>query len=379
MKKLLPLLLALALLAPIGCKTKKNTTQKRVEKPIPVKVSEVREKDLWLSVSSVGTVKPNMMVMVKSKIPGKITKIHVDEGSRVREGDVLVELDPVDYALAVKNARAALKAAQFALEEAKVSLSETEADWKRYKRLYEKKVIAKQKWDHMNAGYRKAKILKDLAEARVSRAKVALDIALTNLRNTKLTAPFDAIVTQRLVDPGDRVYTMPPTVLLVLMDLSRVKVVTDVAEKELGNISLQATATLRFDAFPKETFRGKVSKIYPHVDPVTRNSTVEIDLENPRLRLRAGMFAHVVIHLKKIRGVVIPRSALLKIPGTGVFYTFKVEGNTVKKINLETGILRGNFVQVLKGLQEGDKVVAVGNTRLKTGKPIKIVGEAPEK
>ena len=96
----------------------------------------------------------------------------------------------VDYGLAVKNARASLKAAQFAFDEAKVNLEETEGDWKRFKRLYEKKVIAKQKWDHMNAGYHKAKIFKDLTAARVSRAKVALDIALDEPKEHQTYRPF---------------------------------------------------------------------------------------------------------------------------------------------------------------------------------------------
>jgi len=283
-KRFLTILLVLTFIAGAGCKAKQEKqSEKKAEKPIPVRTTDVRARDLWVTVSSVGTVKPNLMVVIKPKIPGKIVKIHVDEGDRIHKGDVLIELDPEDYELAVKNARAALKAAQFANEEAKVNLKETEEDWKRYKRLYEKKVIAKQKWDHMNAGYHKARILKDLTAAKVSRAKVALEMALTNLKNTKLIAPFDGIVAKRLVDPGDRVYTMPPTALLVVM-------------------------------------------------------------------------------------------AMLKIPGTGVFYAFKVEGKTVKKVNLETGITEGNLVQIVKGLQQGDKVVTVGNTRLRTGTKIEIVG-----
>ncbi len=376
MKRFLVPFIALTLIAPWGCKSKgKKEAQKKVEKPIPVEVTAVRSKKLWVTVSAVGTVKPNLMVTMKSKIPGKIIRIHVTEGSRVRKGDILVELDPVDYELAVQNARAALKAAQYAFEETKVNLKEIEGDWTRYKRLYEKKVIAKQKWDHVNAGYHKAKIMKDLAEARLSRAKVALDMALTNLKHTKLTAPFDGIVAKRLVDPGDRVYTMPPTVLLVVMDISKVKVVTDIPEKELTDLHLHAPARLAFDAFPGKVFTGEVTKIYPDVDPVTRNFTVEIRLGNPGWKLHAGMFAHVRIKVKEIQGLVIPRSAMLKIPGTGVFYAFKVDGNTVQKVNLETGITEENLVQVLKGLKEGEKVVTVGNTRLRTGKKIEIIKE----
>ncbi len=376
MKRVLVPFLVFSLLIPMGCKTKKKSQAgEKVEKPVPVKIATVRSKELWVTTESVGTVKPNMMVMLKSKIPGKITRIHVREGTMVRRGQVLVELDPVDYELAVKNARAALKASRFALQEAKINLEEIAADWRRYKRLYEKKVIAKQKWDHMNAGYRKAKILKDLAAARVARAEVALDVALTNLKNTKLVAPFDGVVAKRLVDPGDRVYTMPPTVLMVLMDISRIKVVTDISEKELSHVHSGASATVRFDAYPRALFAGKITRIYPDVDPVTRNFTVEIGLDNRDGKLRAGMFAHVGIRLRKVEGTVIPRSAMLKIPGTGVFYAFKVEDGTVRKINLEVGITAGSSVQVLKGLKAGDRVVTVGNTRLKTGTKIEIIGE----
>jgi len=370
------LLLLLVLVIPTGCHTKEGKEKKkRVEKPVPVKVAPIRLKSLWVTVSSVGTAKPNLVVLIKSKIPGKITRIHVDEGSHVRKGDLLAELDPVNYTLAVKNAKASLKAAKLTLKEACVTLKETQKDWQRYKRLYKKKVISKQKWDHMDAAIRKARIMRDLASARVSGAKVVLDIALTNLKDTKILSPFNGIITKRLVDPGDRVYTMPPTVLMVVMDISRVKITSDVPERMMPLLHLSAPAYLKFDAFPRKIFKGNITRIYPDVDPITRNFTVEMGLENPKLQIKAGMFAHVQIRIKKIQALVIPRSALLKIPGTGVYYAFRVKGDTVEKVNVETGIHQGELVQVLKGLKDGDRVVSVGNARLRTGRKIMIIKE----
>ncbi|NIA10420.1 MAG: efflux RND transporter periplasmic adaptor subunit, partial [Nitrospiraceae bacterium] len=289
------------------------------------------------------------------------------------KGAILVELDPTDYNLAVKNARAALKSAFLTLKEVEVTLKNTRQDWKRYQRLYEKKVISRQKWNHIDTGYRKTRIMRDIASSRVSRAEIALEVALTNLKDTQLRAPFDGIITKRFVDPGNRVYTMPPTVLMTLMDISHVKIVSDVPEKEMPRLHVAAPAFLKFDAFPGKTFQEKITRIYPDVDPVTRNFTVEINLDNPGGKIKAGMFAHVKIRVRKIRALVIPRSALLKIPGTGIYYTFRVTGDTVEKVNLETGVFQDNLVQVLKGLKQGDRVVAVGNTRLKTGRKITII------
>lgn len=374
MKKLSLWLLIIVFFISTGCRNKEKAAEKKTgEKPVPVRVTTLHSRDFWVTISLVGTAKPNQVVFVKSKIPGKITRIYVDEGSRIRQGDLLAELDPVDYRLAVENARAALKAAELTFREAEITLESIQKDWKRYKKLYEKKVISKQKWDHMDAARRKARIMRDLAEARVSRANVALEIALTNLKDTKIRAPFNGIITRRLVDPGDRVYTMPPTVLMVVMDISRVKIISDVPEKEMPLIRHSTPVSLNFDAFPAETFKGKITQIYPRVDPVTRNFTIEIALENPGQRIKAGMFAHVKIMARKIRGLLIPRSALLKIPGTGIFYTFRVTGDTVEKVNLITGIMEDRFVQVLKGLKDGDRVVTVGNARLKTGRKIKII------
>jgi RND family efflux transporter MFP subunit len=377
LKKLSLLLLVLVFSIPLGCQTKQEKNKKATaEKAVPVKIATIQRKEIRITVSSVGTVKPAQVVAVKSKIPGRIVRIHVDEGSKVKKGDLLAELDPTDYQLAVRNAEAALKATTFILKEAEITLKDTKKDWERYERLYKKKVISKQKWDHLDAGYRKARIMRDLAQARVSRAKIALDIALTKLKDTKIHAPFQGIITKRLVDPGNRIYTMPPTVLMILMDISRVKIVSDIPEGEMTRLHASAPVSLKLDAFPHKTFKKKVTRIFPDVDPVTRTFTVEIILNNPLGKIKSGMFAHMKIQVKKIVALVIPRSALLKIPGTGIYYTFRVRNDdTVEKVNLETGIIQDNLVQVLKGLKEGNRVVVVGNTQLRTGKKITITKE----
>ncbi len=374
MKKIALCLLIPALFLTWGCRNKKKETgKKQAEKPVPVKVTTIRTRSFWVTISSVGTVKPNQVVFIKPKIPGKIIRVLVDEGSRIHKGELLVELNPKDYKLAVANARDALRAAELSHKEASVTLQDVLKDWRRYKRLYEKKVISKQKWDHMDTAKRKAEIFQELTRARVSRAKVALEIAKTNLQNTRILAPFDGIVTRRLVDPGDRVYTMPPTVMMVVMDISRVKVISDIPEREMSRIHPGTPTRIRFDALSGKVFQGKVTRVYPRVDPVTRNFTIETDLANPDLAIKAGMFAHVRVRVRKIRGLVVPRSALLKIPGTGVYYAFRVTGNTVEKVNLKTGIMEDTFVQVLKGLKEGDHVVTVGNASLRTGTKITII------
>ena len=375
MKKFPLLLLILVFVVTAGCHSKpdSNNQKKQAEKPIPVRLATIEFRDLWRTVSAVGTAKPLQLVRIKSKIPGKITRIRVNEGSKVKKGAILAELDPTDYNLAVKNARAGLKSASLALKEVEVTLKNTRQDWKRYQRLYEKKVISRQKWNHIDTGYRKTRIMRDIASSRVSRAEIALEVALTNLKDTQLRAPFEGIITRRFVDPGNRVYTMPPTVLMTLMDISHVKIVSDVPEKEMPRLHVAAPVLLKFDAFPGKIFQEKITRIYPGVDPVTRNFTIEINLDNPGGKIKAGMFAHVKIKVRKIRALVIPRSALLKIPGTGIYYTFRVTGDTVEKVNLETGVFQDNLVQVLKGLKQGDRVVAVGNTRLKTGRKITII------
>ncbi len=374
MKKLTVCLLIPALLMTAGCrKKKKQVAQKAPEKPVPVQVATIRNRAFWLTISSIGTAKPDQIVYLKSKIPGKIIRVTVNEGDRIHRGERLLELDPTDYRLAVANAREALKAARLAHEEAVVSLKNIMKDWTRYHRLYEKRVISKQKWDHMDAAKRKAQIFQEITRARVSRAKVALEIAQTNLRHTRIVAPFDGVVTRRLVDPGDRVYTMPPTVLMVVMDISRIKVVSDLPEKEMPLIHPGTPVFISFDALPGKVFEGRITRIYPRVDPVTRNFSIEMDLKNPDRAMKAGMFAHVRVRVKKVQGLVIPRSALLKIPGTGTYYAFKVTGDTVKKVNLKTGIVQDTFVQVLGGLREGDRVVTVGNAALRTGRKIRIV------
>ena len=374
MKKLTLYLLIPILISTTGCRKKEGeTNKKKTEKPVPVKVTTIHRHVLWVTIHAIGTAKPNQIVYVKSKVPGKIILIPVREGDRIRKGELLAELDPIDYRLAVASAKDALKTAKLTYKEAKINLQDVLKDWKRYKRLYKKGVISKQKWDHIDTTKRKAEIFQNLARARVSQAKVALEIAMTNLRSTRIYAPLDGIVTLRLVDPGNRVYTMPPTILMVVMDISRIKVLSDLPEKEMALIRSSAPVSIRFDALPGKIFEGKITRVYPQVDPITRNFTIEVDLKNPNQTIKAGMFAHVRVRVKRVQTLVIPRSALLKIPGTGTFYTFRVIGNKVEKVNVKTGITQNTLVQVLKGLKEGDQVVTVGNAGLRTGRRIFIV------
>jgi multidrug efflux pump subunit AcrA (membrane-fusion protein) len=412
MKKLFPFFCMFIILY-TGCSSSKDREPKNKgnEEAVAVQVSRMKKEPMRVEILAVGTVLPHQEVIITPKLAGKIEKISVEEGSLVKAGDILFKLDQSDFLLAVKQAEANLRTAEANLanllagarvekiEQAKAALHQTQAnlihvekEYQRMKQLATIGAVAERQLDATIAQYESAiaqvkqaqeqlDMLKkgpteeevEIARAQVSQAEAGLAVAKKNLKDTLTEAPFPGLITARYVDEGVQIYTAPKTDILKLTDVGRVKVRVPISERDLSKVKIGTPAECKMDALQGEVFQGRITRIIPEINPISRNFDVEVEIPNPHLRLKSGMFANICLCVGQKVTACIPRDILITDLVTGVSYAFVVEGDQAVRRRLRLGERSGFLIEVLEGLEEGESLVIKGQNRLQPGSKVRIV------
>lgn len=267
--------------------------------------------------------------------PNRIKSINVEVGDRVRKGQVLVELDKSN------------------IDQLRINLEQIEREYNRAVQLLQ-----------IGAGTQQAV---DQLKAQLDAAKSQYD---NLLENTVLRSPITGVVTARNYDPGDMTGSLP--VLTVGQLAPVVKVMINVSENDLATLRQGQPVDVTFDAYPGETFSGKVQRIYPTVDTATRTFEVEVRIANATEKLKPGMFARVSIDLGTQQNVVVPDRAVVKQTGSGNKYVYVLKGNTVSYNRVDLGQRLDNAYELLSGIEDGDTVVITGQTRLADGVKVEV-------
>ena len=330
----------------------KNTNQK-------FRAVKVDRGDISSVVTATGTINPVTTVLVGSQVSGTIKALHADFNSRVREGEVIAQIDPAIFEAQVEqgranvlnaqanllNAQANLKNTQANLNKAEIGVVDANRTLERNKELVERKVIAQATLDTAQTNYDTAIAQREVAraqlesarsqvesnKAQVEQAKASLKVAETNLRYTTIRSPVNGIVISRNVDVGQTVAAslQAPTLFTIAKDLTQMQVDTNVSEADIGRIEKGMEATFTVDAYPDRTFRGKVFEI--RNAPITVQNVVTYDVviqvDNTDLKLKPGMTANVSVMIEHREGVLkIPNAALRFRPESA-----KAEGPVEKK------------------------------------------------
>jgi len=207
------------------------------------------------------------------------------------------------------------------------------------------------------------------ARDAVRQARAALAIARENLKNMSVTSPISGWVSRRLTEPGQ--IAGPGTPLLEVVDLRTVYFEANISEMEIGRIKVGQPVQVRVDAYPKETFRGTVFRIYPAASTSGRNFGVRITIPNPGLRLRPGMFARGKVEVLRKRGaLIVPAEAVLVRDGDQVVFT--AQGRTAKMVQVTTGAVTDESIEILEPakIKEGDQVITTGQHEVQDGSKI---------
>lgn len=329
----------------------KKTGTVQVKKAVPVEVMEARYEDLPSIVESVGRLYPNRQVTVSAQLPGVVKRYYADIGDAVKKGKVLIEIDPSDYQLGYDEAKAGLTAAEAGL------FAATKA-FERAKKLLPRQVISPGDFERAEAEFKGA-------EASEQRAKVGLKAARERLKKTRITAPFSSLVAALMVEEGQMVGGGVP--VMILVDLSQVRVLIHLAERQYVKLDQDDPVEVKVDAFPDKVYKGKVDRIGITADAATNTFPVEILISNPELALKPGLSARVSVTLEVLSGVIlIPQSTVLhREKGTTVFIL--QDDKTVSERIVKLGVSKGDLIQVLEGISPGEKVVTKGQNYIKNG------------
>jgi RND family efflux transporter MFP subunit len=319
-----------------GCADRTATLEEA--KPAPrVAAVAVRSETAVRTITAVGAFEPIARVLVAAQTEGVVTAVQVREGDRVVAGQLVVELDAREI--------------QAELAEARANLDEATSSWKRVENLHRTGLAAAQELDAANAALR-------VSEARVE----ALE---TRLSFTRLTAPVLGVVTDRRVEVGNLASPREPLLELAAGDGLLLRV--PVSELEVVHLHTGDLATLTVDALPGLSLEGRIERIFPAADSVSRQVTVELKVDRAPPVVRYGFLGRAHLVLDRIGDALVVPEPALQRGADGATFVWVVENGTARMREVTVGHRFANSAVVTSGLSEGDQVVVEGVARLRDG------------
>ena len=310
---------------------------------VPVEASKVVAAPLSEQVTAIGTLLSDEAVTISSEIAGRLKEIHFEEGQPVEKGALLFSLDNSVYRAQLDDASAKLKLA-----------AQTN---KRTSTLFSNKYATAQSADE--------------AASNLAVNTAAVELARVQLDKTRITAPFAGIVGLRHVSAGE--YITAGQALVNLEAIDPVKADFRVPEKFLPAIRVGQTIKIKVDAFPEDSFEGRVYAIDPRLDVAGRSLLVRAMVPNRDQRLRPGLFARVTVLLQlKEDALSVPEQAI--VPQGESQFVFKIVDGKAKLTKVKIGTRREGRVEIVEGLTAGDQVVTAGQLKIRDGSPVTIVG-----
>jgi RND family efflux transporter MFP subunit len=327
------------------------------------------------SLTATGYVVAELKSKVGSNLPGRIAKLHVKEGSLVKQGDVLVELDAADHRGNVAASEARVASAQAKVASSRASLSELQTQEKRQRALLEQQAAARSVVEDLEGRVGTSKAEVAAAEAEVRSAQAQLALSRVNLGRTSITAPIDGTVITKPLEVGETIEMITP--ILELADLGSLVVEVDVPETRLSLIKLGGPAEISLDAFPGQRLRGKVREIGKRVNRSKATVPVKVEFADPNSGALPDMSARVsflteALDQKALAGPskrVVPAKAIVKRSGRDV--VFVVEDGKVKEEPVTLGPKADDGVELMDGPAAGSKVVVDPPNTLASGQRIK--------
>ncbi len=310
---------------------------------VPVEAAKVIAAPLSEQVTAIGTLLSDEAVTVSSEIPGRLKEIHFQEGQPIEKGAPLFTLDDSVYQAQLADAEARLKLA--------------EQTNKRTAQLFSNKYATAQSADE--------------STSNLAVNTAAVELARVQLEKAHIVAPFAGIVGLRHVSVGE--YITAGQALVNLEAIDPVKADFRVPEKFLPAIRVGQTIRIKVDAFPDDSFEGKVYAIDPRLDVAGRSLLVRALVPNRDKQLRPGLFARVTVLLQlKEDALTVPEQAI--VPQGDSQFVFKIVDGKVKLTKVVTGTRREGRVEIVEGLAAGDEVVTAGQLKIRDGSAVSVAG-----
>jgi membrane fusion protein (multidrug efflux system) len=311
---------------------------------IPVEVTTITRGTISDFILLSTNLETEKMTDIYARIQGVVEKIYVQEGDRVKKNQVLLQLEAEEYRLAEERAR--------------LNYKQQEAEFSRLKTMFDEDLLSKEEFER--------------ARFTTEGLKVDWEQAKLNFSYTRIKAPISGVVGDRIVKIGDRI--QPTDKLFQVINTDEMIAVVYTPEKELGNVLTGQTAYISSDNLPGMRYTGWIKRVSPVVDPQTGTFKVTIGVKNVDNRLRAGMFvnSHIVIDTHD-DAILIPKTAI--VYENEMMNVFVVRDSIAHKIVLKAGFQDHEKVESLENIEEGEKVIVVGQAGLKDQTKVKIVSE----
>ncbi|MGF1499680.1 MAG: efflux RND transporter periplasmic adaptor subunit [Elainellaceae cyanobacterium] len=370
------------------------------ESPPVVDVAIAQSDAATGQLSYTGTTRPLQQVSLTSRVEGQLLELLVDVGDRVSSGEAIARLDDDLLLTTVQEAEAELAARQFEVdqaqsqlaeararvEQARATLQQAEADAKRLQQLARDGAISDQDAELALTNQRTAEQVllsaqeqvrtRDQAIAsaqqRVESQQAILNQTRERLSYARLESPLTGIVLAKAAEPGDVV--QPGGTVLEIGDLSEVHVYIDISDRDRSRLSLDQRVEVTLDAFPEQTFTGRVTRISPVADAAARLIPVEITMPNPEGQIGSGLLARVHIDAAPRETVLIPQSSLEVGAAAGEAVVFVVNGEgpspTVESRTVQLGQRQEELVEVITGLEPGETYVVESDRPLTSGQTV---------
>ena len=336
MKKNLKFIAMAATVLLCACaKTEEATTTETIVENPKVKIASVTTEAVPQLEEYSTTVEAKVKNSIIPNSPLRIEKIFVEVGDNVKKGDKLVQLDAKD------------------LDKLQLQYQYQLVDFNRVQELYKVGGISKAEYEN--------------ARTQLEVSKKTLD---SRTENTVLVSPIDGVISARNYDDGDM---YGGQVILVVEQISPVKMKINVSESYFAKTNKNLDVTLTFDAYGDEEFKGNIDIIYPTINAASHTFPVEISMANENQKIRPGMYGKVVVNFGTKNHVVVPDQAVIKQAGSGDYYVYTYKNGKVYNNKIELGRRLGDRYEVISGIAPGSQVVVAGKESLANEKEVEVI------
>lgn len=345
--------------------------------PAAVAVAPVKGVDEPVIIEATGSFQADESSDVAPESSGRVTETPVDIGQHVAKGAVLIRIQAVDANLRLDEARAAVERAEanLKLAESQNSLAQTTA--KRNEALLKGGLVPQTTADEARTQAETSANSVLVARATLSQSRAQLALAQKAVNDVVVVAPFAGYISQRRVAAGE--FVQPSTAVVTLLRIDPLRLQLTIPSVQAGAVAVGQAVTARVDAFPGQTFEGKISAVNPLIAAESRSFTVEARVPNPGSQLKPGMFAVASINQGRTeRAMLVPKRAVVEDVNTNSFRVFVVDKENIARIRVVQLAARQNqadSTKILTGVKEGERVATSNLADLYDGAVVQVTGQ----
>ena len=332
-----------------------------------VELTQVISRSASRTIDLPGEIQPYLEVTLHSRVSGFVDKVLVDRGSNVKAGDLLVELSAPEMKSQIAEAQSKLQAAEADRVQAEAQLGAIESTLERLTQAAKtpgaiagnELILAEKQVDAAKASV-------NSRQEAVRAAASAVDALQALESYLRITAPFDGVITDRLVHPGAMVGPNMGSPLLVIQQVSRLRLVVAVPEEDVGGIARGAMVSFHVPAYPARTFSGSIARISRALDAKTRSMPVELDVPNKDESLAPGMYPTVTWPVRSSQqSLFVPKTSV--VTTTERTFVIREKNGHAEWVDVRKGLSEGDLIQVLGPLKAGDRVVKRATDEIREG------------